>query len=425
MTHTFIITVPDSEQDIIEIKNRWQTKFIKHGECMKHFRQAIREYDTKLQQQQQLINMGGASNANEQYLQQVDYDNGFASPVDNIPIHKLNEVELTEAQLNQLNDEQAIELATKMHKGKRIWDDNQKFVWDFFDISFAHDSRGRGGIGETVLTIKNSEYERKRKEQERQVLEQARQEQERLFILEREADSKKPFDQLVREIYRLILDVGDRYNYDNNCNSTLSRNPDNLAKAARKLNMTVGEISDFYHNCNWHLYKINDMIKERLCARPGGYATDEQIREYYRNKAGASGAELRLVHLQRDDDFIRKQEELRNQKQEEEKAKEIKIDEQSVSELVQLVQNSKEGNNATEDRTKAAQKLQMTEAEIETLSNRRPAAIREVINRKLQLLSLSLSSSSLTGEQYNNKEGKDEENEDEQAWEELYNNKKM
>jgi hypothetical protein len=276
------------------------------------------------QKQKQLIQSGGPGNPNEQFLQQAEFENGIASPIDNLSIHKLNEVELTEAQLSPLNDEQAIQLAERMYEGKKIWEYNQKFVWDFFDISFGRDSIKR----ENVLTIKNSEYERKRKEQEREAMqriqEQARKhEEEKREQLEKqiqeihEHDKLKTFEKLAEEITSTVSTIR---------NMTYQDKP----LVARKLKMTESQIENLSSEPRW---KIKDKVIEQL--RTNGYATAQQIQEYDRIKAAERAEQQR-----RDREYEREQALLRIQREEEKQKQEAERKKQKEDLERQIFENS-------------------------------------------------------------------------------------
>ena len=50
----FQVTIPESENDIDEIRKRWLAESKHHGDFMKRVRQAIREFDKQLKQEQQM-----------------------------------------------------------------------------------------------------------------------------------------------------------------------------------------------------------------------------------------------------------------------------------------------------------------------------------------------------------------------------------
>ena len=103
--------------------------------------------------QEQFIEMGGpATTPNDVFLQQAEYENNFITPLDNIPIAKLHEQDLTEMELNPLNEEQAIELVNKIRVSKNMIHKNETFVTDFFNVVDVYDERVR----KKVPTIQNT-----------------------------------------------------------------------------------------------------------------------------------------------------------------------------------------------------------------------------------------------------------------------------
>jgi hypothetical protein len=168
---------------------------------------------------------------------------------------------------------------------------------------------------------------------------------------------------------------------------------------------------------NLALYKspveIEQVVTKRL--REGVYATEQQIREYDDRKAEDEAPRARAAEEERkqkivedeatrlkaEEEFRRRQEELKQlQEQErqcriqreqelnpiielEQEADKTKTIEQRESELIQLIQSSKEKGNL-QDRTKAALKLNMTEEEIELLSSRPLRSIKEVVNIRMK-----------------------------------------